>query len=539
MKDFSRMDKTRLACRFLGLLLAGSGFLAIPVHAGVGVNPTSLSFGSVTVNTTSQAATVVLTNGGGPVSIQQISSSLPEFVVISPAMPINLGPHGSASIQVVFRPDAALTFSGTIVLQTNRKNSATISISGTGTTAAPTSSPSYLLSPGASSLNLGKMLVGTSTSQTLALTNTGTGGVNISSINISQATTGSGFSVSGFTGALTLAAGQSLPLTVTFAPTTSGIASGSLNVVSSATNSPAVIALTGSGVQPLISVVPSSMSFGKVTVGVTNTQTFTVSNPGTASLSIGQPSVAGTGFSLSGGVATPVSVPPGGSAAVTVGFTPTSASSFSGNLTLTANAPNSPVVVPLAGTGVSAVLQITPSPSSVSFGSITTQTSATQNVTLTNTGNSSVSVSQIAASGAGFSASGFALPVTLTAGQSTSFNVAFAPKTAGSLSGGVTVTSNAANSPLVIPLTGAGAAPVSHSVSLNWTPSSSSFGGFNVYRGTVSGGPYTRLNAGMTSATSYADTSVASGQTYYYVTTEVGSTGVESSYSNEASAIIP
>jgi hypothetical protein len=534
------MDKTRLACRFLGLLLAGSGFLAIPVQAGVGVNPTSLSFGSVIVNTTSQAATVVLTNGGGPVSIQQISSSLPEFVVISPAMPINLGPHGSASIQVVFRPDAARTFSGTIVLQTSRKNSATISISGTGTTAAPTPSPSYLLSPSTSSLNLGKTLVGGSTSQTLAVTNTGTGAVNISSINISQATTSTGFSVSGFTGALTLAVGQSLPLTVSFAPRTSGIASGSLNVVSSATNSPTVIALSGSGVQPLISVVPSSMSFGKVTVGVTNTQTFTVSNTGTASLSVSQASVAGTGFSLSGGVATPVSVPPGASTAVTVGFTPTSAaSSYSGNLTLTANAPNSPVVVPLAGSGVSAVLQITPSPSSVSFGSITTQTSATQKVTLTNTGNSSVSVSQIAASGAGFSASGFALPVTLAAAQSTSFNVAFAPTTTGSLTGGVTVTSNAANSPLVIPLTGAGAAPVSHSVTLSWTPSSSSFGGFNVYRGTSSGGPYTRVNAAMTSTTSYADTSVASGQTYYYVTTEVGSTGMESSYSNEASAIIP
>ena len=373
----------------------------------------------------------------------------------------------------------------------------------------------------------------------MAVTNTGTGAVNISSINISQATTSGGFSVSGFTGALTLAASQSLPLTVSFAPTAPGIASGSLNVVSSATNSPTVIALSGSGLQPMISVVPASVSFGKVTVDVTNTQTLTISNPGTASLSIGQASLAGTGFSLSGGMATPVSVPPGGSTSVTVGFTPTSASSYSGNLTLAANAPNSPVVVPLAGAGVSTVLQLTPSPTSVSFGSVTTQTSATQNVTLTNTGNSSVSVSQIAASGAGFKASGFALPVTLTAGQSTSFNVAFAPTTTGSLSGGVTVTSNAANSPLVIPLTGAGAAPASHSVTLSWTPSSSSFEGFNVYRGTISGGPYTKVNAALTSTTSYADASVASGQTYYYVTTEVGSTGMESSYSNEASAVIP
>lgn len=76
-------------------------------------------------------------------------------------------------------------------------------------------------------------------------------------------------------------------------------------------------------------------------------------------------------------------------------------------------------------------------------------------------------------------------------------------------------------------------------MTLSWTPSSSSFEGFNVYRGTISGGPYTKVNAALTSTTSYADTSVASGQTYYYVTTEVGSTGMESSYSNEASAVIP
>jgi hypothetical protein len=87
------MHRTRLVCLFLGVLFVISAFLAMPIQAGVGVKPASLSFASVTVNTTSSAATVVVTNNGGQtVSILQVSSSLPEFIVISPAMPISRSP---------------------------------------------------------------------------------------------------------------------------------------------------------------------------------------------------------------------------------------------------------------------------------------------------------------------------------------------------------------------------------------------------------------------------------------------------------------
>ena len=115
------MNKTRLVCLSLGLFFVSSLFLSAPIQAGVGVKPASLSFGSVTVNTTSSAASVVVTNNGGQtVSILQVSSSLPEFVVIGPAMPITLAPHGSASFQVVFnrtprRPSAAASFSAQAV----------------------------------------------------------------------------------------------------------------------------------------------------------------------------------------------------------------------------------------------------------------------------------------------------------------------------------------------------------------------------------------------------------------------------------------
>ena len=79
-----------------------------------------------------------------------------------------------------------------------------------------------------------------------------------------------------------------------------------------------------------------------------------------------------------------------------------------------------------------------------------------------------------------------------------------------------------------------------HSASLNWTASTSSgVAGYNVYRGTVSNGPYTKLTSALVVGTGYTDASVQAGQTYYYVITAVDSTSNESAYSNEAPAAIP
>jgi len=309
-------------------------------------------------------------------------------------------------------------------------------------------------------------------------------------------------------------------------------------LTSNATNSPLTISLNGTGVQPQITVVPTSVNFGRATVGVTNTQTITIQNPGSASLSISQAFASGAGFSLSG-LVVPVSIAPGASTSFSATFTPASAGPFSGNITLVSNAPNSPTTIALSGSGVASTLQLTASPTSLSFGSLTTGTSASQTVTLSNTGNSSVTISQITVSGTGFGLASIGLPLTLAAGQTTSFNVSFAPASAGSVTGSVTVSSNATNAPLVLALSGAGTAPATHNVSLNWTPSSSAYSGFNVYRSSVSGGPYTKIDSSLISKASYTDSTVYSGQTYYYVATEVDNTGAESAYSSEVSATIP
>ena len=82
-------------------------------------------------------------------------------------------------------------------------------------------------------------------------------------------------------------------------------------------------------------------------------------------------------------------------------------------------------------------------------------------------------------------------------------------------------------------------AVVVHSATASWTASTSAVAGYNVYRGTVSGGPYTKVNGSLVTALSYTDSTVTSGQTYYYVTTAVDSSGNESVFSNEVQAVIP
>jgi fibronectin type 3 domain-containing protein len=77
-------------------------------------------------------------------------------------------------------------------------------------------------------------------------------------------------------------------------------------------------------------------------------------------------------------------------------------------------------------------------------------------------------------------------------------------------------------------------------VNLSWTPSpSSDVVGYNVYRGTISGGPYTKLTSSPLPSALDTDTTVASGQTYYYVVTAVDSSNNESADSNQAVASVP
>ena len=166
-------------------------------------------------------------------------------------------------------------------------------------------------------------------------------------------------------------------------------------------------------------------------------------------------------------------------------------------------------------------------------------TQGSLNGTLGATG-SSVTISGAGINSNEFVLSGISLPTTLSAGQTTSFTVTFKPAIAGSATGTLSFSSDAANSPTAQSLTGDGTATIQHSVDLSWSASTGSgVVGYNVYRGGVSGGPYSKINSALEAGTAYTDSTVASSQTYYYVTTAVDGNGVESGYSNQAQAVIP
>jgi hypothetical protein len=82
-------------------------------------------------------------------------------------------------------------------------------------------------------------------------------------------------------------------------------------------------------------------------------------------------------------------------------------------------------------------------------------------------------------------------------------------------------------------------APPQHSVSLKWVGSDNSVVGYNVFRSTITGGPYSQINTSQVTSAAYTDLSVSSGSTYYYVVTTVDAAGDQSVYSNETQAVIP
>ena len=291
---------------------------------------------------------------------------------------------------------------------------------------------------------------------------------------------------------------------------------------------------------PGLQVSSNSINFGNDPVGTNTSQALVITNTGTAGLTITQVTEAGSTAFTVGGLSLPMSVSPGQKATITPNFLPASVGAASGRLSIASNASATPTSVALSGSGIAATYTLNVSPTSLNFGSVTTGTSSTsQNVAVTNTGNSKVGISQIAVSGTGYSVTGGSAPVTLSPSQTLTLTTQFNPTAAGSSSGNISIASNATGSPAAVSLSGTGVVAVQHSVALTWGASPSSVSGYNIYRSTVSGSSYIKVNSSLVNGFSYNDTNVQSGSTYYYVTTAVNAAGKESSYSNQVSAAIP
>lgn len=196
------------------------------------------------------------------------------------------------------------------------------------------------------SLTFGAQLIGTSsTAQTVILTNSSTAAVDISSI------TGSvNFTQTSDCGS-SLAAGTSCTITVKFQPRGTGTLAGTITIRDNAANSPQTVSLTGVGTA--VSLTPSSLSFGKQTVGTTSkAQSVTLSNSGTKALHIQGIHIVGSNsvnFAQTNNCGT--SVAAGGTCGINVTFTPKSKGLKTATISVGDDGGASPQTAALSGTG--------------------------------------------------------------------------------------------------------------------------------------------------------------------------------------------
>jgi hypothetical protein len=505
------------------LLLGMASVSASAASKQLACAPTYLRFGGTVVGQTETLLLTLTNNGQTSVTISGVSVNNSEFTTSSLSLPLALPAGQSVGLSVSFSPTAIGWTEGTVDISSNASNAALqFEVRGTGV-----SSEAVAASP--SIVSFGQVPPGTVSTVPVVLTNIRSRSVTLSALQ----TTGTGFSMSGPSFPLTLGAGQSVTLSVAFSPQSAGTVGGSLFI--SNTGAALVIPLTGTGATAgQLTANPASLAFGSVQAGASMTLTDSLTNTGRTSVTISQATVTGTGFSISG-LNLPLVLNPGASVTFSAVFAPQSAVNATGGITVASNASNS-LTVSLSGTGT-AQGQLTLAPTALNFGSATVGTNVSQTSSLS-AGGASVTVASASLSSAEFSLTGVSFPVTIAAGQSTPVTVTFSPQSSGSATATLSVASNASNAPAQT-LSGVGVAPTQHSVSLSWTDTNSGIAGYNIYRGSVSGGPYTQINSALDTTPTYSDTSVVSGQTYYYVATAVDGSGVESTHSNEAEGVIP
>lgn len=210
-----------------------------------------------------------------------------------------------------------------------------------------------ILTVSSSNVSFGNVTVGTTDTQAVTLTSSGTEPLTISSATLS----GSAFTVTGGTFPMTLNAGQSVTLTVKFDPTAAGNVTGSIAVDSNATNNGDVtINLSGTGQAAggaaTLTLGSATVAFGNVNLNSPSTQTVTLTSSGTSALTISAGTITGTGFTMTG-ITFPLTLNPGQTATLSLQFDPTTAGAATGTMTLTSNSSTgATTTIALTGTGV-------------------------------------------------------------------------------------------------------------------------------------------------------------------------------------------
>lgn len=442
----------------------------VGVGPGATVAPAALAFGSQPipganasgVTLTGASQTVVLANTGNTaLTISGVTALGPFSQSSNCGMTLAAG--SSCSITVSFTPTLLGQMTGVLIISDNSASGVqTVSLNGYGSPNGLTLTPP--------SFSFGSVPVGqTSPPQTATLTNNT--GQSIASLTISA----SGEFAQTNTCGTTLASGASCQINVTLTPLVSGAITGSIAIAgalagtraalgakvmdsrrlsATSTGGLAEIALGGSGDTSGVELSATALSFATQTVGTTSAaQTVTLTNRGASALSGIQVSANGA-FAQTSTCGT--SLAAGASCAIAVTFTPLVAGTRAGVLGIADSASGSPQTVSLTGTAVPPAPAVTFSASSLSFAAeLTGNTSAAQNLKLTNSGTAALAITSVAASG-DFAETN-ACGTSLAAGASCTIAVSFTPTVAGSRSGSLTLADSAASSPQTVVLAGTGA----------------------------------------------------------------------------------
>lgn len=452
--------------------LTGTGTQAV-----ITVTPSSFSFGSVRVSTTSSTVTVAVKDvGTEPLAIATVAlggTHASDFEIVTDTCSgVTLAVNAQCTIGARFTPPVTGARTALVTMTHDGPSGSTsINLTGTG------SLPGVALNP--ASLDFGQRGTGT-TSPTSTVTVTNTGGVALTLGQLAKSGANAGdFILSNDTcSGSTRAAGTSCTFRVAFAPSADGARSAQIDIPSDAPGSPHVLPLAGVGVPPapIVTLSATSVNFGNQYLATTSTtRTVTVSNTGDATLVLGTLSIEGVnpGDYAKAESCSGASIAAGSSCIVSLAFTPSAIGARSAVLAIPNNAAGSPHQVTLSGTGVGDG-RISASPNPLEFGNtVVTTTSAPRVLTVTNTGGGPLTITSTPISGSAATryqvTTNGCTGVQLEVGQSCLLQLRFSPGLTGSQFASLGFTSNAPSPPTVT-LIGVGTDPV-----LSRSPSSLTF----------------------------------------------------------------
>jgi hypothetical protein len=412
---------------------------------------------------TSASQVVTVTNGGTKtlaITAVALGGTNASYFSMVNSCGASLTPRASCTVSVTFSTATQGTYSANLAITDNAAGSPqTLTLNGSGF--IPT--PSAAVSPG--SLTFAAQNVGSaSASQTVAVTNGGTGPLTFGTVSISGTNAGD-FSFSNGCGA-TLAVNASCQLSVRFAPSGMGTRTATLTIADNAGNVAGAtqsVALSGTGLEPVITISPTSLNFGNQTVGLASGgSSVTVTNSGNAAAAITSVGTGSGQFSVTNGC--PGSLAANASCQLTVTFTPAGSGNQSATLSVTDNSGNvagSVQTVSLTGVGVMPSITVAPSPRT--FGLVLAgQTSGYQNVVVTNDGPGLLSLS-VAISGA--DAGDFVLGTNncfawVSPGATCTISFEFSPTQAGARTATAVLSGDQVGSPYNLTLSGQGKAGI-------------------------------------------------------------------------------